>query len=242
MEKKKSNEKPIMEPEFDANGDQTTVSMMYGRIDPAYLTRLLMEHKDNVAKFAVRDAKGRIIKGYPVGDKLARIIQIVIKKTAGDGRWRKYTEDWKEEMFARAELVCLKYIHNFDPSKLEQGKNNDPYYYVANCVTTAFQQAKGILDKKNKAIKFVPLNEGIYHGCVSMDQYAGVLKAEEEKKKKEKANDLIMGSSSIDETIDTLDALDREGIDQNEAVMDEEAKRIAAKIAAKQKRLAAKDK
>ncbi|MCQ2123343.1 MAG: hypothetical protein MJZ25_04080 [Fibrobacter sp.] len=185
---------------FDSNGHQTVASMKYDRIDPEYLTSLIMEHKDNVAKHG---------KGYPVSNELATAIQIVIKKTAGMPSWRKYTDDWKEEMYARAQYLTLKYVHNFDPVKLAKiSKNNDPYYYLGMIVTRAFTQELNTLKKRSQYIQFTSLNENILHTCLSIDEYAGVVCRENERKKAETSADVALEHNTIDSAIETLDAID----------------------------------
>ena len=59
----------------------------------------------------------------------------------GSGRWRRYTEDWKEEFRGRAIEHVLKYGHNFDALKSKNGRNNDPYNYFAMIIGNAFKQS-----------------------------------------------------------------------------------------------------
>lgn len=208
--------KQVMAPEFDANGNQTLASMMYGRIDSDYLTRLIMEHKANMEVYKAEvkklppDRRGEVQLPV-VSDRLAEAILIIIRKTAGIPRWRKYSEDWKEEMFARAEYLILRYVHNFDPGKLaKNSKNNDPYYYIGMICTRAFQQVWNKMDKVRQKITFCPLNEGIYHSCVSLDHYAGVITEEEARRKAKKSADLANEGRGMDETIEAIEALEQE--------------------------------
>lgn len=224
---------------FDEKGRQTVASMKYDKIDKDYLTRLLLEHKRDVELYG---------KGYPVSDDLATAIQVVIKKTAGMMSWRKYTDTWKEEMYARAQFCALKYCHSFDPSKMaENSKNKDPYYYLGQIVTRAFMQQVTDLKKKSKYIKFTSLNENILHTCVNIDEYAGVLEREEQREKDEINGNLAIEHNDLTEAVDILDKVDpyidskvtdlakklvdEEGIDEESAI--QEAKRI---IAAKKKK------
>lgn len=191
-------EKVQVAPVFDDQNRQTVASMKYGRVDPTYLTTLMMEHKANVAKYG---------KGYPVGNELASVIKIVIKKTAGLPMWHQYTDNWKEDMIGRALVQALQYVHNFDPVKMaKDSKNNDPYYYIAMIVTRAFMQQIKENKKKASYIKFTSLNENILHSVTSLDQYAGVLA-------KNNAEEMgaMMGSvgceGSINEGIDTMERL-----------------------------------
>ena len=224
---------------FDEKGRQTVASMKYDKIDKDYLTKLLLEHKRDVELYG---------KGYPVSDDLATAIQVVIKKTAGMMSWRKYTDTWKEEMYARAQFCALKYCHSFDPSKMaENSKNKDPYYYLGQIVTRAFMQQVTDLKKKSKYIKFTSLNENILHTCVNIDEYAGVLEREEQREKDEINGNLAIEHNDLTEAVDILNKVDpyidskvtdlakklvdEEGIDEESAI--QEAKRI---IAAKKKK------
>ena len=212
---KRTKKVAIMEPEFDENGDQTKASMMYGRIDPAYLTRLIMEHKKVMMPY-VEEKKALIAAGKKeeaaklrppqMGDKLGVVVDIIIKKTMGLPRWREYTPAWHEDMYAHALELILRYCHNFDPVKLQGA---DPYFYIGQIAWNAFNQVWGTLDKQNKRIKFIPLVDGIYHAVTAMDQYAGVLeKAEKEKAEKQKAELANEHISDIDETVDIMKELD----------------------------------
>ena len=187
---------------FDNNGNQTVASMKYDKVDPEYLTKLLLEHKRDVQLYG---------KGYPVSNELATVIRIVILKTQGMKSWRKYSDDWKEEMFARAQFCALKYCHSFDPAKMaEKSKNNDPYYYLGQIVTRAFQQVQKALSVKSKYIKFTSLNENIYHECINIDEYAGVVQKEAEREKAEiSANiGLDVQPGEMDKAVDKLNKID----------------------------------
>ena len=165
---------PIMAPEFDANGHQTKTSMMYGRIDPAYLTRLIMEYKAVMDPFVLeRDAVAKVDKEKAaqmvppqMSEHLGICIDIIIKKTLGLPRWREYTPSWHEEMYAHALMLILRYIHRFNPSKVK----SDPYFYVGMIAWNACNQVWNILDRQNQRVKFIPLVEGIYPNVISMDQ------------------------------------------------------------------------
>lgn len=235
---------------FDDKGRQTVASMKYDKIDKDYLTRLLLEHKKDVEMYG---------KGYPVSDDLATAIQVVIKKTAGMMSWRKYTDSWKEEMYARAQFCALKYCHSFDPNKMaENSKNKDPYYYLGQIVSRAFMQQVTDLKKKSKYIKFTSLNENILHTCVNIDEYAGVIEREEKRQKDEINAHLGMDHGNLSEAVDALEKVDpymddkvidlakklvdEEGISEESAC--KEAKRIIAarKKKAAEEKLAAEEK
>ena len=203
---------------FDEKGRQTVASMKYDKIDKDYLTKLLLDHKKDVETYG---------KGYPVSNDLATAIQIVIKKTAGMMSWRKYTDTWKEEMYARAQFCAIKYCHSFDPEKMaENSKNKDPYYYLGQIVSRAFMQQVTELKKKSKYIKFTSLNENILHECVNIDEYAGVIEREEKRAREVAKLDKV--DPYVDAKVNELakKLVDEEGIDEESAV--QEAKRIIA--------------
>jgi hypothetical protein len=204
---------PIMAPEFDANGHQTKTSMMYGRIDPAYLTRLIMEYKAVMDPFVLeRDAVAKVDKEKAaqmvppqMSEHLGICIDIIIKKTLGLPRWREYTPSWHEEMYAHALMLILRYIHRFNPSKVK----SDPYFYVGMIAWNACNQVWNILDRQNQRVKFIPLVEGIYHNVISMDQYAGVLEKEEKRKAEKKKADLANESSvTVDDAATMMKEID----------------------------------
>lgn len=229
---------------FDDKGRQTVASMKYDKIDKDYLTRLLLEHKKDVEMYG---------KGYPVSDDLATAIQVVIKKTAGMMSWRKYTDSWKEEMYARAQFCALKYCHSFDPNKMaENSKNKDPYYYLGQIVSRAFMQQVTDLKKKSKYIKFTSLNENILHTCVNIDEYAGVIEREEKRQKDEINAHLGMDHGNLYDAVDTLEKVDpymddkvidlaKKLVDE-EGISEESACKEAKRILAARKKKAAEEK
>ena len=204
---------PIMAPEFDENGHQTKQSMMYGRIDPTYLTRLIMEYKKEMDPFVLeRDAvakvdKEKAAKMVPpqMSEHLGLCVDIIIKKTLGLPRWREYTPAWHEEMYAHALMLILRYIHRFNPTKVK----SDPYFYVGMIAWNACNQVWNILDRQNQRVKFTPLVDGIYHSVISMDQYAGVLEKEEKRKAEKKKADLANESNlSVDDAATMMKEID----------------------------------
>lgn len=205
--------RPVAPAVFDKNGKQTEASMKYDKIDAEYLTKLLLEHKRNVQLYG---------NGYPVSDELATVIRIVILKTQGMKSWRKYTDDWKEEMFARAQFCALKYCKSFDPVKMaKNSKNNDPYYYLGQIVSRAFMQVQKAMSIKSKYIKFTSLNENIYHECLNIDEYAGVVQKEIEREKAEISGNigLDLNPSDMDKAVNTLNKIDPD-IEVNEEGVD----------------------
>jgi hypothetical protein len=107
------------------------MDMREGRIDKCYLRELVMDYK----------FRKKLDKTFPMPDDLAEVIVIVIDKIMGAPRWRRYTDDWKEEFRGKAIEHCLKYAHNFDPTKSSSGKGDDPYNYFAMIATHAFMQS-----------------------------------------------------------------------------------------------------
>lgn len=217
-------ERPIMKPEFDKDGHQTRQSMMYGHIDPEYLHRLLMEHKneynaayqemlalfsadpelkglpeDEIAKRARRAA----LRKAPVKEHLGWIIWLVMTKTVCSDQWHSYSADWKEEMMAYGIENMLLYCHNYDREALRKKSKNgkdDPYYYLANAATWACVNIKDKKKKQHARLKFSQLNDNLLSSCTSLDQYAGVVKEDTERKK-------VKAVAEIG-TIDNDDAVD----------------------------------
>jgi hypothetical protein len=205
-----------MEPEFDEFGHQTRQSMIYGRIDPAYLNRLLLEHKAEyqaayqaalAAGESEQDARKTALRNAPVKHHLGEIIQIVVTKTICNEYWHSYTPDWKEDMEAYAIENMLLYCHNYDPAKLAaESKNgkNDPYYYLANAATWAFVAVRKNKKKQAARMKFTSLNDNLLATCTTLDQYAGVVKEESDKKKSAAAAQV----GSMDDLGDAVEVLE----------------------------------
>lgn len=191
--------KEVMAPEFDKNNRQTVQSMKYGRIDKEYLTKLVMEHKMNVAKYG---------KGYPMSDELGQVIMIIIDKTSGYKDWARYTTNWMNDMKSLAMLHCTRYLHNFNLVKMKNGKNSDPYYYIGRIVTNAFKQERDDLRLHTKYVQHASLNENILSTCTSMDQYAGVNTEVENANKEVTMGEIGLGNEQLDVLVDTLDRID----------------------------------
>lgn len=152
------------------------------KIDKDILTKLLVELKDVRKKYGI---------DYPVSEALGYVFNVVIDKNLGNQKWRGYTPDWKMEMRDRAIELLIKHSHNFDPIKMENAKNVDPYYYLAKITYCAFIQAHDKLAKRHKKIKFVSLNEGTMNNYSSLDEFAIDTNNqidEEEKQQKENAD------------------------------------------------------
>lgn len=209
-----------MRPEFDENGNQTEISMLYGTIDKDYLTRLLVEHREKMIPYKelcreVGKEKAKEIPRPEMDPRLARIIQIIIEKTLGAARFSGYTPEWKEEFRSHALLLTLQYVHNYDPAKTKTAKSNDPYNYIRRCVKCAFFQKWEELNKRSERVQFVPLDEGILHSCIAFDQYAGMVKREKQRRHWGASANAGLGGESIDDAVQKVEKLDRAVEDDN---------------------------
>lgn len=159
---------------------QFDAQMRSGRIDKNILRKLLVELRNNRKQYG---------DDYHVSEALGYVFNVVIDKNLGNGKWRGYTPDWKEEMRDRALELLIRHSHNFDPMKMQKSKNVDPYYYLAKITFCAFIQAKEKLAKRSKKIKFVQLNEAVMSNYSSIEDYAIVANNEiDEQEKLEKEN------------------------------------------------------
>jgi len=218
--KVKANMPTKMKPEFDENGNQTEMSMLYGTIDKAYLTRLLVEHREKMLPYVAKckevgKEKAKEIERPEMDRRLARIIQIIIEKTMGAARFSGYTPEWKEEFRAHALLLILQYVHNYDPVKTSTSKSNDPYNYIRKCVKYAFFQKWEYMNKRSETVQFVPLDEGILHSCIAFDQYAGMVKREKQRRHWGASANAGLSTANIDDTIQKVEKLEKEVDDDN---------------------------
>ncbi len=209
-----------MQPEFDENGNQTEASMLYGTIDKAYLTRLLVEHREKMLPYKalckeVGKERAKEIPRPVMDPRLARIIQIVIEKTLGSARFSGYTPEWKEEFRSHALLIALNYIHNYDPSKTKTSNSNDPYNYIRRCVKCAFFQKWEMLNKRSEMVQFVPLDEGILHSCIAFDQYAGMVRREKQRRHWGASANAGLTGDTIDEAVQKVEKMEKAVTDDN---------------------------
>lgn len=128
--------------------------MRNGRIDREYLTKLVMEYK----------FKKNIDKAYPMPRELGAVVLVIIDKMIGSSSWRNYTEDWKDEFRGRAIEHVLRYAHNFNPEKMEAGKN-DPFNYFAMIISHAFIQS--LRKCKAYAERKVVINDDVLYNATS---------------------------------------------------------------------------
>lgn len=87
----------------------------HNRFSKDLLEELLSIHKSN----RIKDKNCSMI------EELGEVIQIMLSKVIGAGRFRGYTEEWKIEMGGTGLLYACKYLHNFNPKK-----SNDPTNYI----------------------------------------------------------------------------------------------------------------
>lgn len=140
-------------------------AMKNGRIDKEYLSELIMEYK----------FKRSLDPTFPMTRELAQMALLIIDKTLGNFRWRSYTDDWKEDMRAKAIEHVLRYVHNYDSIKsAESSQNNDPYYYIGMIVTNAFIQSWKKSSERSKCM--MPLNDDILYQFDNSEEYNYTLK------------------------------------------------------------------
>ena len=68
-----------------------------------------------------------------ISEELGRMIWYIAKNYSKKGSFSGYT--WREDMISEAILTCLKYMHNFDPTKQ---KYPNPFAYFTTIVHNAF--------------------------------------------------------------------------------------------------------
>lgn len=105
--------------------------MRYGRIDVEKLTELTIDYCE----------KRKIDPKYQMSNELGEIIRVIVDKMLGQGQYRGYTSDWKEEMSGKAFEHTVKYIKNFKIEKVKAGKADAAFSYYAMIITHAFQQS-----------------------------------------------------------------------------------------------------
>lgn len=74
----------------------------------------------------------------PLTDIIGKAIMDISYRRCYSPRFVNYAPNWKEEMISDAIETCVKYAHNFDPTK-----SNNPFAYLTQLVTNAiFQRIK----------------------------------------------------------------------------------------------------
>jgi len=74
----------------------------------------------------------------PLTNIIGKAILDISYKRCSSPRFVNYTPNWKEEMTSDAIETCVKYAHNFDPTKYD-----NPFAYLTQLITNAiFQRIK----------------------------------------------------------------------------------------------------
>lgn len=74
----------------------------------------------------------------PLSDKIGKAIMQIANRRCYSPRFVNYAPNWKEEMISDAIETCVRYAHNFDPTKYD-----NPFAYLTQLVTNAvFQRIK----------------------------------------------------------------------------------------------------
>jgi hypothetical protein len=239
-----------MAPEFDANGNQTIMSMLYGTIDKQYLGRLLIEHRARMLPYkeeckavgerikaemagtapkSVINAKVKeAVKAIPrpeMDGRLGKIISIIVDKVLGGPRFSGYTAEWKEEYRGLALEHCVRYVHNYNPEKCAKSKSGDPYNYIKKTIRSACFQKWDDLDKRSSHMQMVPLDEGILHSCIALDQYAGTVKNEKRRRHWGMTAEIGLTGESVDTAAKKADRLD-EVVNDDSILPDEMANEL----------------
>ena len=68
-----------------------------------------------------------------ITEELGRMILQIATNYSNKGNFASYT--WKEDMISEAVLTCLRYMHNFDPNKMERP---NPFAYFTTVIHNAF--------------------------------------------------------------------------------------------------------
>lgn len=71
----------------------------------------------------------------PLTDKICVAIMNIAEKFCYTPSFMRYSESWKEEMRGDAIEVCVKYAHNFDPTKYK-----NPFAYLTQFIHNAYIQ------------------------------------------------------------------------------------------------------
>ena len=119
-----------------------------------------------------------------ISEELGSMIFKIAKNYANKGSFSRYT--WKEDMIGEAVLTCVKYIHNFDPSKQ---KHPNPFAYITTICHNAFinfiRKQKRHSEIKDRCFKKVQVIENFTGYVVKGINYE-LIKPEVKIKKKKK--------------------------------------------------------
>lgn len=79
----------------------------------------------------------------PLCNTIGSAILEISKRRLYSRNFISYTQSWKDRMMGNAIETCVKYAHNYDPTKY-----NNPFAYITQIVSSAFIQ--GIKDEKKQ--------------------------------------------------------------------------------------------
>lgn len=103
-------------------------------------TNQYVNNKELQAEFVVYHAKkvqwqseGR--GNPPLTNKIGQAIMDIATRRTYSRNFIGYTQSWKEEMIGDAIETCVKYCHNYDPTRF-----NNPFAYITQLVTNAIIQ------------------------------------------------------------------------------------------------------
>jgi len=89
--------------------------------------RYYVRNKDLLAEIAT------CRKDEVITNELGRMIQKIAINYSNKGSFASYT--WREDMISEAVLTCLKYMHNFNPTKYARP---NPFAYFTTVIHNAF--------------------------------------------------------------------------------------------------------
>ena len=107
-------------------------------IDNQELKKELTEYVNSCKFKRKQNGKGvwrwKIEKRGFVSDRLGQMIKTIAEGLATKGNWRNYT--WKQDFISYGILICLQYMHNFDPNN----EKNNAHGYINMICSQAFLQ------------------------------------------------------------------------------------------------------
>lgn len=104
------------------------------------LSNQYVNNKELQAEFVVYHAKKMewLAQGKgvpPLTNKIGQAIMDIATRRTYSRNFIGYTQSWKEEMIGDAIETCVKYCHNYDPTRF-----NNPFAYITQLVTNAIIQ------------------------------------------------------------------------------------------------------
>lgn len=140
--------------------------LRYGRIDVDHLAKLTVEFCE----------KKKRNPDYQMSNELGEIINVIVDKMLGQGQWRGYTPDWKEEMRGKAYEHTVKYVKNFKMELVLAGKPDAAFSYYAMIITNAFKQS--VKQLKAYTEKNALLNDALGYDKESIDSEKSIINSE----------------------------------------------------------------